>query len=140
MVRAFFLLLAASLALSASPEQDIKRVLEDQQAAWNRGDLDSFALGYLNSPQIVFIGKDKIARGYSGMLERYKTRYSSPEQMGQLTFSALEVTLLGSKYANVLGHFHLERTAAGGGNADGVFTLLFEKTLGGWKIIQDHTS
>jgi ketosteroid isomerase-like protein len=140
MVRAFPLLLLASLAFAASPEQDVKRVLADQQAAWNRGDLDSFAASYLNSPQLVFVSKDKIARGYAGMLERYKTRYSSPQQMGQLTFSALEVTMLGSKYANVLGHFHLERTAAGGGNADGIFTLLFEKTLGGWKIIQDHTS
>jgi ketosteroid isomerase-like protein len=74
------------------------------------------------------------------MVARYKSRYSSPEQMGQLSFSALEVTMLGPKYANVLGHFHLERTAAGGGNADGIFTLLFEKTPGGWKIIQDHTS
>jgi uncharacterized protein (TIGR02246 family) len=138
--RPAFLLLLLSFLAAASPEQDVKRVLEEQQAAWNRGDLDSFATGYMNSPDIAFVGGQKIARGYSGMIARYKANYSTPAKMGQLTFSGLEVKMLGEKYANVLGHFHLERTADGGGNADGVFTLLFEKTAGGWKIIQDHTS
>jgi uncharacterized protein (TIGR02246 family) len=128
------------LVAVASPVQDIKRVLELQQAAWNRGDIDSFATSYKNTPELVFVSGQKIARGYQGMVDRYKTNYSDPARMGQLTFSGLEVTMLGEKYANVLGHFHLERTAAGGGNADGVFTLLFEKTSSGWKIIQDHTS
>ena len=140
MVRVSCLHLLASLTAAASPEQDVRRVLEDQQAAWNRGDIDSFATGYLNSPQIAFVGTNKIVRGYAGMLERYKTRYPTTEKMVQLTFSGLEIKMLGTKNANVLGHFHLERNAAGGGNADGVFTLLLEKTPGGWKIIQDHTS
>ena len=30
------------------------------------------------------------------------------------------------KFANATGHFHLERTAAGGENADGFYLLVFE--------------
>jgi ketosteroid isomerase-like protein len=60
--------------------------------------------------------------------------------MGKLDFSGLEVTLLGPDYANVVGKFHLARTAQGGGDASGVFTLLFHRTPAGWRIIQDHTS
>ena len=140
MVKAFLLLVLAGSIAAASPDQDVKHVLDDQQTAWNRGDIDSFARGYLDSPDLVFVSGKKISRGYSGMIQRYKADYSSREKMGQLTFSQLEVRILGEKHANVLGHFHLERTAAGGGNSDGVFTLLFEKTPDGWKIIQDHTS
>jgi ketosteroid isomerase-like protein len=40
----------------------------------------------------------------------------------------------------VTGHFHLERTAAGGGNSDGHFLLVFEKTPDGWKVVRDDTT
>ena len=38
------------------------------------------------------------------------------------------------------GKYTLQRTAAGGGNASGRFTLIFKRTPKGWKIIHDHTS
>jgi ketosteroid isomerase-like protein len=60
--------------------------------------------------------------------------------MGQLTFSDLEVRPLDARFAVVTGHFHLARTASGGGDAQGIFSLIFEKTAEGWKIIVDHTS
>jgi ketosteroid isomerase-like protein len=60
--------------------------------------------------------------------------------MGKLDFSELDIQLLGADYANVSGRFHLAREATGGGEAKGVFTLLFHKTGAGWRIIQDHTS
>ncbi len=33
-------------------------------------------------------------KGYGPILERYKTAYSTPDQMGKLTYSDLEVRLL----------------------------------------------
>jgi ketosteroid isomerase-like protein len=47
---------------------------------------------------------------------------------------------LGANYAVVTGKFHLARTVAGGGDAQGIFSLVWEKTAEGWKIILDHTS
>jgi ketosteroid isomerase-like protein len=45
------------------------------------------------------------------------------------------------RYAAVTGRFHLDRTAHGEASKDdGVFSLLWEKTPDGWKIILDHTS
>jgi hypothetical protein len=60
--------------------------------------------------------------------------------MGQLTFSELEVKPLGTKHACVIGHWHLRRTAEAGGDTGGTFSLIFEQTGAGWKIIVDHTS
>jgi len=60
--------------------------------------------------------------------------------MGTLTYTGLEVQPLDERFATVTGRFHLERTAAGGGNADGFYLLVMEKTPEGWKIVRDDTT
>ena len=127
-------------AQNATPEaRAIRAVLDKQVADWNRGDLEAFATGYKNSPDILFIGS-KISRGYAQMLDTYRKNYGSKEQMGTLNFSDLEVQPLDERFATVTGHFHLERTVAGGGNSDGHFLLVFEKTPDGWKVVRDDTT
>jgi uncharacterized protein (TIGR02246 family) len=131
-------------ALRADPVESpsaavIRQVLDDQATAWNRGDVDAFMRAYKDSPDTTFIGKS-IAQGYQPILERYKKTYSSKEAMGTLDYSDLTVRELGANYAVVTGRFHLTRTAAGGGDASGIFSLVWEKTAEGWKIILDHTS
>jgi len=123
---------------TAADDSAIRAVLAQQTVDWNRGDLDSFATGYKNSPDILFIGS-KISRGYSQMLERYRTVYSTREKMGTLTYSDIEVQPLDEHFATATGRFHLERTTAGGGDASGSYLLVFEKTAQGWKIVRDVT-
>ncbi len=117
----------------------IHKVLDDQVAAWNRGDTNSFMLGYKDSPDTTFIGKS-VEHGYQPILERYKRVYSSKAAMGTLDFSEIAVRQLGPDYAVCTGKFHLARTAEGGGDARGIFSLIWEKTPQGWQIILDHTS
>ena len=118
---------------------DILTLLTRQSADWNRGDLDAFASGYKNSPDILFIGR-RVSHGYDGMLANYHKSYATREAMGTLTFSDLEVQPLDERFATTTGHFHLERTAAGGGNANGYFLLVLENTSSGWKIVRDDTT
>jgi ketosteroid isomerase-like protein len=128
------------MAQSTSPSaQAIRAVLDKQVVDWNRGDLDAFATGYKNSPDILFMGSI-ISRGYAQMLDRYRKGYSTKEKMGTLSFTGLEVQPLDERFATVTGNFHLERKTAGGGNAEGYFLLVFEKTPAGWKIIRDDTT
>ncbi len=122
-----------------SVEQSIRAVLDKQTTDWNRGDLDAFATGYKNSPDILFIGST-VRRGYAGMIQSYRKGYPNKTAMGVLSFSNVEVHPLDAQFATVLGNFHLERSAAGGGNADGIYSLVLEKTPAGWKVILDHTS
>jgi hypothetical protein len=124
---------------SIPADQAIRAVLDKQVVDWNRGDLEAFATGYKNSPDILFMGS-RISRGYAQMLDRYRTGYSTREQMGILSFTTLEVQPLDEHFATVTGNFHLERTPAGGGNADGYFLLVVEKTPAGWKIIRDDST
>jgi uncharacterized protein (TIGR02246 family) len=117
----------------------IEQVLYDQQAAWNKGDVDTFMRGYKDSPDTTFIGKT-LSHGFQPILERYKKGYATKAAMGTLDFSELEVRPLGTDYAVVTGNFHLARTAAGGGDSRGIFSLVFEREADGWHIILDHTT
>jgi len=122
---------------SDSPAQSIRAVLTSQQAAWNRGDIPAFLEGYWNSPELTFVGSDGIVRGYDGVLARYQKSYPDKKAMGELDFSGLEIRPLGPEAALVLGHWHLKRQ---GDELGGVFSLVFQRFPGGWRIVHDHTS
>jgi uncharacterized protein (TIGR02246 family) len=116
----------------------ISAVLSAQQAAWNRGDVEAFLVGYWRSPELTFSGSSGVARGWEGVLARYKKSYPDKGAMGQLDFSELEFRFLGPDAALVLGRWHLKREKEE--DVGGVFTLVWERFPDGWKIIHDHTS
>jgi len=118
---------------------EIRRVLDDQVAAWNRGEIPAFMEGYDKSESTTFVGAT-VTKGHAQVLANYLKRYPTRENMGTLKFSELEIRPLGADYAAVIGKFHLDRTAKGGGESSGLFTLIFHRTGKGWKIIMDHTS
>jgi ketosteroid isomerase-like protein len=131
---------ASAQVTTKSPEAEaILAMLNKQAVDWNRGDLEAFATGYKNSPDILFMGRT-IRQGYEQMLAGYRKSFPTREAMGTLTFSNLEVQPLDEHFATVTGRFHLERTAAGGGTAGGYYLLVVEKTPSGWKIIRDDTT
>ena len=117
--------------------QAIHAVLQAQQAAWNNGDVDAFLVGYWHSPELTFSGNSGVARGWDGVLARYKKNYPDRAAMGQLDFSELEFHFLGPDAALVLGRWHLKREKD---DVGGVFSLVWQRFPEGWKIIHDHTS
>src|SRR6266851_1722296 len=73
----------------------ISAVLSAQQTAWNRADVDAFLVGYWRSPELTFSGSSGVARGWDGVLARYKKNYPDRGAMGQLDFSELEFRFWG---------------------------------------------
>jgi ketosteroid isomerase-like protein len=136
---------AAGGAASAPDESAIRAAIYAQADAWNRADIPGFMQAYERSPETTFIGTN-IGKGYDRILERYQKNYTTPEQMGTLTFHDVEVRMLpGScgkqEFAVVTGRFHLERTQRGEATKDdGIFSLVWRKGPQGWKIVLDHTS
>lgn len=119
--------------------RQIGALLLKQADDWNRGDLDAFARGYKDAPDILFMGST-IQKGYAAMVAGYKKRYPTQEKMGKLTFTSLAVQPLDERFATATGQFLLKRTVADGGPAAGYFLLVLEKTASGWKIIRDDTT
>jgi ketosteroid isomerase-like protein len=125
---------------TATPEElGVVKVLLAQEAAWNRGDIEGFAQGYKDSPDTIFLTR-QISRGYAGLVEQYRHDYPTKAAMGTLSFSDLEVRPLDDRFAVCIGKYELERSKKDGGRAEGLFSLVLEKTEKGWKIIIDHTT
>jgi uncharacterized protein (TIGR02246 family) len=116
---------------------EIRAVIQAQQEAWNRGDIDSFMNGYARSGSIIFVSEDTVTRGWQTVRDRYKKKYSDREKMGTLTFSDLEITPLGQDSAVGLGRWKLTRQKD---QPHGRFTLIFHRDADGWRIVHDHTS
>ena len=116
---------------------ELTRVLNDQAAAWNRGDIDGFMQGYWKSESLTFNSGGKTTRGWQATRDRYRLRYPDRAAMGTLTFSDLESLRIDSAAALLLGRWHLQRADDSmGGN----FSLVMRCIDGRWLIIHDHTS
>jgi uncharacterized protein (TIGR02246 family) len=138
MARWLILLCLAPLLFAQSDE--IHAMLRNSQTAWNRGDLAAFASDYEDSPETTFVGREVTRGGTQAILDRYRRGYPNREAMGMLEYSEIVVRPLAPGLALATGKFNLKRTAAGGGDASGRFTLVLRKTPAGWKIIHDHSS
>ena len=132
----------AALVCAASEQPpnsaaEIQSVLTTQQDAWNRGDIDAFMNGYARSASTVFVSEDEVGRGWETVRDRYRVKYSDRAKMGTLSFSEIEVTMLSSDAAVVLGRWKLKRAKD---EPHGRFTLIFKRLPEGWRIVHDHTS
>ncbi|PWE16620.1 DUF4440 domain-containing protein [Marinicauda salina] len=116
---------------------EVCAVLAAQQEAWNAGDVRGFMDGYWNSEALIFASGGDVTRGWEPTLERYLARYDTPEAMGRLAFSGIEVSALGEDAALAFGRWRLERETDA---PNGLFSLVFRRIDGDWRIVHDHTS
>ena len=139
MLSAGFAAQARSAAADSDARTAIENVLHMQQEAWNRGDLEAFMTGYWNSPELTFFSGAKEHDGWQAAMDRYRAAYAGPgHEMGKLEFSGLRIEMLAADAAIVRGAWGL--TMTDGKTPHGLFTLVFRKFPGGWKIVHDHTS
>ena len=131
------LLFATRVLTATTVESSVKTVLSEQVAAWNNGDLSTFVSSY--AEECLFVGKE-VVRGRPAVLARYQKTYSDSAAMGKLEFTDLEIKQVDPQVVVAIGQFHLTRTAAGGGDAKGIFSLVLHQIGGKWQIILDHTS
>ena len=115
----------------------INKILSEQSAAWNAGNIEKFMEGYWNSDSLMFIGKNGPTYGFKNTLENYKKNYPDTAAMGKLNFELITVKRLSVMYYSVVGKWHLKRSI---GDVGGAFTLLFKKIKKQWVIVQDHSS
>jgi ketosteroid isomerase-like protein len=132
------LFLSLRLLEAGSAKEEITAILEEQDAAWNRGDLDSFMKPYDDTAELVFIGANGPIRSSKVMKEGYEARYKTGQSdFGKLTFSQLEVEELAANLARAWGKWKVEQNEK---ILSGWFSLILRKKSDGWKIIHDHSS
>ncbi len=131
-----FLLLLASCTPTFEPTDDaaIRKVMSDQEAAWDRGDIDGFMTGYVDT--ICFVERIGKVCGRDAVTANYRKSFPDKAAMGDLEFENLELLPAGNDRAWMTGSWDLYRAAdtLGGG-----FSLFWVKGEAGWRIARDHT-
>lgn len=138
-----FLVFALANVPSALPQasgaDQVRKLLTEQQAAWNRHDLEAFMQGYWKSEDLTFFSGPNVAHGWKAALDRYRKHYQGEgHEMGKLEFGDLQIEMLGANAAFVRGGWHL--TLSDGKTPHGLFTLVLRRFMEGWRIVHDHTS
>jgi beta-aspartyl-peptidase (threonine type) len=140
------LLLAVGLPLAGGAEPPeaakariaIQKVIDDQAAAWNLGDLEGFMTGYWKSDDLSFFSGKDHTQGWKATLERYRKRYQAEgKEMGKVVFTEVQIEPLGADSAFVRGRWQVITKKE---TLQGLFTLIVKKTADGWRIVHDHTS
>jgi uncharacterized protein (TIGR02246 family) len=134
----FVLVWLAAAAVSGAaappaPDAEIRTLLHDQAAAWNRGDLPAFCSVY--SDDATFISPSGLTKGRQAVLDRYQKKYVDKAGMGSLTLEVLEVRSLNAGSASLVARWTL--TWPDKPRAEGLTLLVFTKTKAGWRILQD---
>jgi ketosteroid isomerase-like protein len=137
MVLLSILLLHTSMQAQKTNEQIIIGILQQQEAAWNTGNLEAFMQGYWQNDSLLFIGKNGPTYGYTKTLANYKKGYPDTAYMGKFKSTILQMQPLSENCYFVVGKWELFRTI---GNISGHYTLVFKKIKGEWKIVADHSS
>lgn len=112
----------------------IRSGMQQQEQAWNRGDIPGFMDMYADS--VCFISAKERTCGKEGVTARYAMRYPDRGTMGQLEFDRLEILGAGADHAWCTGRWRLLRI---GDTLSGGFSLFWIRTPEGWRILRDHT-
>ncbi len=117
----------------------VRRLLDAQVAAWNRGDLEGFMKGYWKSDSLTFYSGGNLSHGWQVTLDRYRRRYQSEgHEMGTLVFDLHDVTVAARGQALVRGGWSLKLKD---GEPHGLFTLWLRWFPdAGWRVVHDHSS
>lgn len=115
----------------------IKKVMEEQQKAWSRHDLEGFMQGYWANDSLKFYGQSGLTKGWHQTLANYKKSYPKPEDTGVLNFDLLDISQITPGAYWVMGRYHLKRSV---GDAQGSFLVIFKNMEGSWKIVADMSA
>jgi ketosteroid isomerase-like protein len=131
----------------------IRQLLDEGDAAWNRGDLRAFVSSY--AEDAVFVSPSGITRGRQAVLDRYLAKYGEkPATMGTLSLDILDIRLArGNEFTRTGGavdsrihgasvvadwHLHWSDRAPPHDDASGHTLLsLRRRSDGSWEIVHD---
>ena len=76
-------------------EAAIRLVMQKQETAWNKHDLEGFMEGYWKSEALKFYGPSGLTLGWDNTLARYKKAYPTQAESGILNFVIKDISTIG---------------------------------------------
>lgn len=133
----FFITISFAQNVEDKDFNAIRAAMQEQQEAWNKGDINEFMQHYWKSEDLQFIGGNGPTYGWQTTLDNYKKRYPDLDAMGKLRFDIIKMNRRSKKVISMLGKYTLARK---NDEPTGYFLLIWQKKKGKWVIVADHTS
>jgi ketosteroid isomerase-like protein len=143
--RLFFvsILLFSSLSFTY-PQQnndavtEVKKALEGQIHAWNEGDLEKAMTYYWNSPEILWINKAGIQKGYQPVLEDFRKEFGDKTKMGVYSYNALHIEEVSTAVVYFVFRWKIELN--GKRIMGGISSQIWKKIDNRWVVTAEHAS
>lgn len=120
------------------PVTAVKAALDTQVAAWNVGDLEKAMTVYWNSPEMLWISRGGIEKGYQPVLDGYRKDFADKTKMGVYSYTPLHIEKLSSRSVYYVFRWKIERD--GKRLMGGVSSQVWKKIKGKWLITSEHAS
>lgn len=121
-----------------NPVTEVRAALDGQVSAWNAGDLEKAMEFYWNSPEMLWIAKSGIEKGYAPVLEGYRKDFSDKAKMGVYSYEPLHIEKLSKR--TVYYTFRWKIELGGKKIMGGVSSQVWKKIGGHWRITSEHAS
>ncbi len=138
------ILLAWAAVLSAAPPGGgpaacARRGLEQQVAAWNRGDIEGALAFYWNSPMMTWVSKSGVERGFAAFADGMRKDFAkAPETMGTYSADVLETRGLGRDDALLVTRWQITR--GGKRLMGGISTQVWRRAGRRCVVVLEHAS
>ncbi|WP_242922885.1 YybH family protein [Pontibacter liquoris] len=119
-------------------EKEVIQALEGQIAAWNAGDLEAAMAFYWNSPDILWINKTGLEKGYQEVLDMFRQDFTDSSHMGQYSYEPLHIEQITPEVVFFVIRWKI--LLRGKRLMGGVSSQLWKKPAGRWVITCEHAS
>ncbi|MHA6249740.1 YybH family protein [Pontibacter sp. CAU 1760] len=124
------------LTVDATPE--VIKALEGQIAAWNQGDLETAMTYYWNSPEMLWVSKNGIEKGYQEVLELFRQDFSDSSNMGVYTYEPLHIEQVAPEAVYFVFRWKIELN--GKQLMGGVSSQVWKLKDSRWVVTSEHAS
>jgi uncharacterized protein (TIGR02246 family) len=114
------------------------RGVQAQAAAWNRGDLETALAGYCDSPDLIWVARSGVSRGFTEFAAGMRKDFADPAAMGRYDVEILHARTAGPHAALVTMRWSIVR--GGKRLMGGVSTQLWQPCKGRLRIVLEHAS
>lgn len=118
--------------------KEVRKALNGQVQAWNQGNLEQAMTFYWESPEMLWISKAGIDKGYAPVLEMFRKDFSDRSKMGVYTYDPLFIEEVSTEAVYYVFRWKIE--LAGKQLMGGVSSQLWKKIDEAWVITAEHAS
>lgn len=118
--------------------KEVRNALDGQVQAWNEGNLEQAMTFYWESPEMLWISKAGVDKGYTPVLEMFRKDFSDRSRMGVYTYEPLHIEEVS---ADAVFYVYRWRIVLDGEQLmGGISSQLWKKIDGNWVITSEHAS